>query len=46
MGCTFLDLGEKGIIVMFDFAEFEEIEGGVGCFMWVEIDDEITEGGL
>lgn len=41
---TFLNFWEEGIVVVLDFAEFEEVEAGVGSFGGKEIDDYISEG--
>jgi len=38
-----LDFSEKGVVIVFEFTEFEEVEAGVGSLVGVEIYNNITK---
>jgi hypothetical protein len=38
-----LDSGEEGVVVVFHFAEFDKVEGGIGALIGPEVDGDVTE---
>ena len=43
---TFLDSGKKSVVVVFHFAKFDEVEGGIGALMGPEVDSDVAKRGF